>query len=84
MLEMKEIRCLLLVFIYLAVLALQLQHVGSSSLSREHTGPPALGTGILSHWTTRKSLYHRTEGLTCNEAKQTSSIVFKEKELSGW
>lgn len=28
-------------------------HVGSSSLTRSRTGPPALGAGSLSHWTPR-------------------------------
>ena len=31
----------------------RLQHVGSSSLIRDRTGPPTLGAWSLSHWTTR-------------------------------
>ena len=31
-----------------------LWHMGSSSMTREQTGAPALGAWSLSHWTTRK------------------------------
>ena len=49
------------IFIYLAALDLswgtwdfQLQHVKSSSLTRDQTWFPALGAQSLSHWTTRE------------------------------
>ena len=45
-------------FIYLAALGLSCLtwQVESSSLTRDRTGSPALGTRSLSHWTTRESL----------------------------
>ena len=51
---------LIFLFIYLDTSGLsctqdlQLQHMGSSSLTRNQTGPPALGAWSLSHWTTRE------------------------------
>ena len=42
----------LFLFIHLAVLGLKLQHVRSSSLTRDWT--PALGVWSLSHWTSRE------------------------------
>ena len=38
----------------LRVLVVACRHVGSSSLGRERTGPPALRAGSLSHWPTRE------------------------------
>ena len=40
-----------------------MQHVGSSSLTRDRTWAPAQGTWSLSHWTTRKVLGHLRFGL---------------------
>ena len=52
-----------------------LQHVESSSLTRDQTRAPALGAWNLSHWTTRKAhvyYYFRDGRLEPKEAKRLS------------
>ena len=52
---------------------LQLQHMGSSSLTRNRTwGPAALGAGSLSHWTIRESLQRDS-----SEVNSQASLVPK-------
>ena len=55
----------------------QLKHVGSSSMTRDQTGSPAIGAWSLSHWTIWEvqNYFHSYSEYKIQELKQTSDFL---------